>query len=565
MLIETKMITLNYILTISSMIVILASSLSCYGEENSMTKNENKANIQSVIARIQNRDFTVQNDLSGITEIQQIADLMNSEDPEVRELALHCLSEIGGEIVEKVAVSALFDNDEQIQLLATRVLRHHLTNNVWQQLHSRYSTHPNPLVRREIAILLGKLGTAITDIEKLIENETSSVAAEGLFLAAAQNGHTIARQKIFEKLNKGNLQERKTLLEDVKFLDAKWILSGLAPLLSDQRPALRIGVDNIDGGKNLRICDITINLVAELTDTSFSFPINQNMQYSSAAINEVVLYLQKQDHQYPNEMNNKSSDLYASEYTKANFKLIQLLTSYAQSTNSDLHRQFIQIISDRSNLDSLDSQTGFHNILETLATNSTVSAREAFIALTINQAFLADDDRALALLIASQHIKSPPKTLVQFWDQHSQSDDGFTPTTIKVLLANGSIEAIKLFEDKFTDITHDDNEKFAWMNMDILQHRNDVLLLQACHRLLAGKLAESLKLYLIDVLFDYKPERWYRPAVNAYPPELAKASPSALNELHSLAIFSLNQVNLSKEQRIVVEKRLNEIDKLLHK
>lgn len=115
-----------------------------------------------------------------------------------------------------------------------------------------------------------------------------------------------------------------------------------------------------------------------------------------------------------------------------------------------------------------------------------------------------------------------------------------------------------------TNSAHEDGEKIAWMRMDILQHRNDLLLLQACQRLLEGKLTESLRSELVDVIFDYKPEQWYRPAVYANPPELKVATQESLNTLSSLAHYSLNQMTLTKKQRVAVEKRLQEIEKIRH-
>lgn len=247
-----------------------------------------------------------------------------------------------------------------------------------------------------------------------------------------------------------------------------------------------------------------------------------------------------------------------------NTGLIQLLIAYAKSENPDLHLKFSKTISELNVLDTLNPQKDFLQPLEILATNISASAQDTFISLTTNEVFLADDDRALALVRASQHIHTPSQQLVKFWDSYSQPDDGFTPITIKVLLANGNAEAISLLEKKFTDTTHDDAEKIAWMRMDILRHRNDLLVLQACQRLLEGKLAESLRSDLVDVLFDYKPQHWYRPAVHASPPELNTASQAALDALHTLAIYSLNRINLSQEQRTAVKKRLEEIDKLRH-
>lgn len=119
-----------------------------------------------------------------------------------------------------------------------------------------------------------------------------------------------------------------------------------------------------------------------------------------------------------------------------------------------------------------------------------------------------------------------------------------------------------LLHRKFTDPAHEDGDKVAWMRMDILRHRYDVLVLQAAKRLLEGGLDEALQPDLVDVLFDYKPELWYRPAVNTSPPELITATPAALDALHDVGVVALTMVRLTDEQRGVVRKRLDQVEKL---
>ncbi|HYQ47202.1 MAG TPA: hypothetical protein VER11_34765 [Polyangiaceae bacterium] len=253
-------------------------------------------------------------------------------------------------------------------------------------------------------------------------------------------------------------------------------------------------------------------------------------------------------------------------------RLLQSLKADARSDDPTLHAQVAKRVTDAEVLGTLDSEADYANaatfrlrvsqVLEALATNPSPSAHDAFVSLTTDEAFIADDDRTLALVRTSQHIRPPPPPLVDFWDRYCQPEDGFTPTTIKVLLDNGTEPAIGLLEKKFADPAHEDGEKVAWMRMDVLRHRNDVLVLQASQRLLDGELAEPLRPDLVEVLFDYKPEVWYRPAVSASPPELSTASPAALDALHALGIVALTMVRLTDEQRAAVRLRLDQVEKL---
>lgn len=253
-------------------------------------------------------------------------------------------------------------------------------------------------------------------------------------------------------------------------------------------------------------------------------------------------------------------------------ELLAALKADARSADPALHAKVAKRITEPEVLHTLDSEADYTNaatfrlrvsqVLEALATNPAPSAHDAFMGLTTDEAFIADDDRILALVRTSQHLRHPPSGLVEFWDRYFQQDDGFTPTTVKVLLANGSAPAVELLERKFTDPAHEDGDKVAWMRMDILRHRYDVLVLQAAKRLLEGALNEALQPDLVDVLFDYKPDLWYRPAVNASPPELITASPAALDALHDVGVVALTMVRLTDEQRSVVKDRLEQVEKL---
>lgn len=200
-------------------------------------------------------------------------------------------------------------------------------------------------------------------------------------------------------------------------------------------------------------------------------------------------------------------------------------------------------------------------VVDALARNPLPSAHAAFLALTVDKVFLAHDERIVALLQASVHIRPAPPALVKLWDAHCQPDDGFTPTTIKALLDNGSPPALALLEKKLADPGHEEGEKISWMRTRILVHRNDLPLLEASERMLAGSLPRALRPALVEALFDYRGE-WYRPATVVSPPPLLSASPEALAELQKVGELALKSVTLTAPQKKAVEARLEEIKKL---
>jgi hypothetical protein len=180
------------------------------------------------------------------------------------------------------------------------------------------------------------------------------------------------------------------------------------------------------------------------------------------------------------------------------------------------------------------------------------------VALTQTPGFYKEPARADLLIDACAEVRPAPPEVIKFWDNHSQPDDGFTHITIEAVVENGSEPAISLLEKKMSDPKHEEEDKLHWMRSSILTHRNDLILLQACECILGASLSENLRISLVEVLFDYKPE-WFPPSTVLKPPDRQKAIPQALAQLRKIGEFALNKMNLTKDLRKKVEKTLEQI------
>lgn len=244
----------------------------------------------------------------------------------------------------------------------------------------------------------------------------------------------------------------------------------------------------------------------------------------------------------------------------------------ARSNDPRQHADLLGQLQTESFLGQLDSEAEYQmaskfrlhvaQVVDALARNAAPSSRSAFVALLDNPVFLAHDERIIALIRASVHVRPAPAPLVAFWDSHCQPEDGFDFTTITALIENGTMPALVLLEKKMADPSHDDEEKISWMRTEILSHRNDVALLKSCERLLLGSLPENLQSSLVEALFDYQPDAWYTPAKIYSAPRLDAASREALDALLSVGVVSLTMVRLTDVQRLVVKERLEEAEKL---
>ena len=210
------------------------------------------------------------------------------------------------------------------------------------------------------------------------------------------------------------------------------------------------------------------------------------------------------------------------------------------------------------------AKRGLHvgQLVDALSLNAAPSAQHAFRALTTSKAFLAHDERVIALIKAGVNVRPAPRELVRFWDRYSQPDDGFTPTTIGALVDNGSEPALRLLEQKLADPRHGVDDKLGWMRTDMLRHRNDLPLLQASERLLAGRLPRRLRPALVEVLFDFRPGEWFKPGNAVSPPPLASASEPARVQLRKVGNLALRSVALNAAQKAAVTQRLRELDSM---
>jgi len=199
-------------------------------------------------------------------------------------------------------------------------------------------------------------------------------------------------------------------------------------------------------------------------------------------------------------------------------------------------------------------------IMDQLAANPSPAARGTLLAMVTSPVYLQEGGRVDLLIMASAVVRPAPPELVAFWDKYCQPEDGYTPLTIQALVENGSPPALDLLARKFADPAHEDDFKQAWMRRSILPHRNETELLVTCERLLTGGLPERLRGDLVDVLFDYKPGEWYRPAVSYNPPPWSAYSAAARAQVRHLGDYALHNIALTDAQKQAVERTLHALE-----
>jgi HEAT repeat protein len=252
--------------------------------------------VEELVRRVRAKDYAAQ-DLAkqvGPAATQELAALTRDDDDIVRMIAVYCLDAIGGPGVAPALVRALYDEELHVQAAAMRGLARHADASVQRDLFDAYDAISEPELRRDIALAIGRMGPAAQqeELRARWKDATSPEAAEGAVVALARLDDPEAKKELEERLSGSRGRARKRYLDHAEYVHAPWLLKPLGKILDDKTPVLRIGVDGrpelID---SLRACDLAVNLIAEISGKTFSFPIALAENYADEKLAEVRAYV----------------------------------------------------------------------------------------------------------------------------------------------------------------------------------------------------------------------------------------------------------------------------------
>ena len=198
-------------------------------------------------------------------------------------------------------------------------------------------------------------------------------------------------------------------------------------------------------------------------------------------------------------------------------------------------------------------------ILEALAMNPAPVAQGLFDELTSAPLYSYPGPYLAALLEASVHVAKPASGLIALWLEQLKPDASELNRTVDVVVANGSAEAIHLFESVLLENKYREDYVIAWFRYTVLRHRQDLMLLKACERLLqSSSWPARLKSFLVEVLFEYQPERWYQIDVTPpKPPARSSLSENSRDILRKIAQLGRDKKIISRKRYIEIQNELS--------
>jgi HEAT repeat protein len=223
-----------------------------------------------------------------------LLELAKHPDAEVRLVAVYSLRETGGSEVFPGLISALSDPDLQVAGAAAFALDRLFDPTLAATLTQVYDRSPHPSIRHKTALLIGRADRKAdpTELRKRLEAEKNPEAAEGCLVALARLGDKAAREEVVNRLQASRGPVRRRFLAHGMYIGAPWILKPLIPVLDDQDELVHSGIDaKPELNREIRACDLAVNLVGALSDRKFSFKVVEFGVYTEPQVEEVRRYL----------------------------------------------------------------------------------------------------------------------------------------------------------------------------------------------------------------------------------------------------------------------------------
>ncbi len=250
-------------------------------------------------------------------------------------------------------------------------------------------------------------------------------------------------------------------------------------------------------------------------------------------------------------------------------EVLQKLLKLAASTTPAEQKQLAAFLSAKDSLYQLDPREDhiklpvhklrLAQVYQAIKANTSAAMRETLLTLA-RSGQPQDCDACDTLLInALASVRPAPPEAIKFWEAHSTPDSIQLKFTIDALCENGSAPAVALLEKRLLDAQIEPEQKIAWMHDAILRHRHNASLLAGLDRILTTTLPKALRAPLVESLFDYRPNEWFRNDRNPPAPDTQPLTPEAKKLLQKIGATALKKVTLNANQRRAVTKALAEL------
>ena len=270
-----------------------------------------------------------------------------------------------------------------------------------------------------------------------------------------------------------------------------------------------------------------------------------------------------------NAVNPKAEPAELSSQARTPDEVLPKLLKLAASTTPPEQKQLLEFLSSKDSLYQLDPREDhirmpvlklrLAQVYQAIKANNSAAMRDTLTTLARSGKPENCDACDTLLINALAMVRPATPEVVKFWETHSSPDSIQLKFTIDALCENGSAPAVALLEKRLLNAQIEPEQKIAWMHEAILQHRRNASLLAGLDRILTTTLPKALRPPLVESLFDYRPNEWFRNDRNPPAPDTQPLTPEAKRLLQKIGATALKKVALNANQRRAVTKSLAEL------
>jgi HEAT repeat protein len=216
---------------------------------------------------------------------------LSKGDEEQRALSLACLSEIQGYDPIPDMIISLSDSEMDVRVQALLGLEKHAGKNQSSDLITYVQKEEEEVLRERAILLIGKLDEPqiINELIALKNIETDPIVNEKINWALSRLGYNESLEALRFKLDSDLTSDRYEALKEIEYINSISFAKELLPLLNDSTEVEPAGPIHL--GRKRGIRDVTVSVVAKITNQRFSFNAKEREKFSEKQIEEIKSFL----------------------------------------------------------------------------------------------------------------------------------------------------------------------------------------------------------------------------------------------------------------------------------
>ena len=190
----------------------------------------------------------------------------------------------------KSILTMVNDDSAAVATAAVDQLERNEANVGFEKMLHAAQAATDPAIRRRLVLSMGRIGQPadVPTLKDWCTEQSDNTIKGGCVAALARLGDPASQQTFVNYLLGSSDGERLKALQLAEYIGQPWLLQPLGSLLGDKEEIQHLGVDDIPGIPSfLRTCDISVKLIAKISQRQFSFPVDRHANFTDSQLNEV--------------------------------------------------------------------------------------------------------------------------------------------------------------------------------------------------------------------------------------------------------------------------------------